>query len=304
MRLRAVRFAALGILALHIILAVEHFEQQARREIAHLHLCIRADQFHVLDGFAVFLLVLLAHELRHLVVFRHADVETVYHSLVVSSLVLAVYLPQRIGSQTQHQSGDAAVVLRFHPLAVVQGKSSEFYSRNLYPLLVNGGVETLALRRLQVVPCHQRRNASQFGEFHDGVSRSAGIASDNDDLLFPRPDIKSILSGDNKMQGRTEFFYCRKLLVGELVELINLYRGTIFLFRFESGHGLHVARKLFEGNLHYWRNDRVGGIRYSSVAIGPVNVGCYGLSFRLLHFAFGQRFGILAREAGQSQGNA
>ena len=223
---RAVRFAVLGILALQIILAVEHFEQQTRREIAHLHLCIRAYQFHILDGFAVLLLVLLAHKLRHLVVFRHADVETVYHSLVVSSLVPAVYLPQRIGSQAQHQTGDAAVVLRFHPLAVVQGKSSEFYSRNLYPLLVNGGVETLALSRLQVVPRRQRRNASQLREFHDGVSRSAGIASDNDEFPFPRTDVESILCGDNKMQRRTEFFYCRKLLVGELVELVNLYRST------------------------------------------------------------------------------
>ena len=226
MSLRAVRFAVLGILTLQIILAVEHFEQQARREIAHFHLCIRAYQLHILDGFAVFLLVLLAHELRYLVVFRHADVETVYHSLVVSSLVLAVYLPQRIGSQAQHQSGYAAVVLRFHPLAVVQGKSSEFYSRNLYPLLVYGCIEALALSRLQVVPCRQRRNASQLREFHDGVSRSAGVASDNDEFPFPRTDVESILCGDNKMQRRTEFFYCRKLLVGELVELVNLYRST------------------------------------------------------------------------------
>ena len=106
------------------------------------------------------------------------------------------------------------------------------------------------------------------------------------------------------MQRRTEFFYCRKLLVGELVELVNLYRCTIFLFRFESGHGFHIARKLLEGNFYYRRNDRVGGIRYSSVAVGPVNVGCCGLSFRLLHFGFGQRVGIQAREAGQSQGYA
>ena len=98
--------------------------------------------------------MLLARPFRYLVVVGDADVETVYHCLVVGGVVLAVYLPEGVVFQTQHQAGNAAVVLRIHPLAAIQRKTSEFYSRDACPLLVYGGEDTLAWLRLQVVPIH------------------------------------------------------------------------------------------------------------------------------------------------------
>ena len=51
------------------------------------------------------------------------------------------------------------------------------------------------------------------------------------------------------MQRRTEFFYCRKLLVGELVELVNLDVGTGFLLRLVAGYSFmsleNILRAIF-----------------------------------------------------------
>ena len=228
-------------LGFQIIPIVKHFEHQGRGNILQLHLVAGTDHLHVLQGLLMLFLVFLAGDFRHLVVFGNADVEAIYHRLIVGSLVLAVHLPEGVGSQSQHQSRQLTVVLLIHPLASVQGKTSEFDSRYFYFLRSHLGREILTCLRLQIVPSCHRRNASHAREFHDGVGSASGIASYHDDLTLSGSDVESILGCDELVERSAELFYGRKLLVGELVELVNLDVGTGFLLRLVAGYSLYVV---------------------------------------------------------------
>ena len=151
----------------------------------------------------MFLLVFLAGPFRHSVVIGDADVETIHHCLVVGGIVLAGYLPEGVALQAQHQAGNAAVVLRIHPLAAIQRKTPEFDSRDAYPLLIYRGEDTLAWLGLQIVPVGPWRYACHLREFEDGVGSAAGIAAHHNQFLLSYSNEVSVLRSDNLLNGRT-----------------------------------------------------------------------------------------------------
>ena len=210
---RAVRFVTMTALGLQVIPVVQHFEQQSRSRLSHLHLAVVANHLHVLDGLSALLLVLLARQFRHLVVVGQTDVKAVYDGFIVGSIVLSVYLPEGVAFQSQHQSCDAAIVLRVHPLASVERQSSEFYSRNLQPFLLGRGRDGAVWLRLKVVPRHEGSDASQLRQLHDGVGGASGVASYHDEAVLPHSDVEGILDCNKLMKGNLELFNSRKLLV-------------------------------------------------------------------------------------------
>ena len=140
------------------VLVVEGFAEQAGSHAMQLNLLIIEDHFHVVDVSLV-LLMLLAEHLRHLVVLSHAEVKAIHCCLVVSGVVLAIHLPERVASQSQHQSGYLTVVLWLHPLTSVQCESSELDARLHNPRQVGWSREGAARLRLHAVPCRPRRDA-------------------------------------------------------------------------------------------------------------------------------------------------
>ena len=76
------------------------------------------------------------------------------------------------------------------------------------------------------------------------------------------------------MQRRTEFFYCRKLLVGELVELEYLDRSGGFLAGSISGYCLHVVLEKVESDFYHRGSLGVDVVAYLAIGICPVNIGC------------------------------
>ena len=302
MHLRSMGFLPVLRLGFQIIPVVQHFEHQGRGDILQLHLVAGTDHLYVLQGLLMLLLVFLAGDFRHLVVFGNADVEAIYHRLIVGSLVLAVHLPEGVGSQSQHQSRQLTVVLLIHPLASVEGKTSEFDSRDFYLLRSHLGREILTCLRLQVVPSCHRRNASHSGEFHDGVGSASGVASYHDDLTLSGSDVESIFGCDELMERSAELFYGRKLLVGELVELVNLDVGTGFLLRLVAGYSLHVVGKHPEGNLHHRCSGGVDRVAYLARSIRPVDAGSCSHILFLLTFAEGFSACLLYGKTSQRKG--
>ena len=203
------------VLGLQVIPVVQHFEQQSRSRLSHLHLVVVANHLHVLDGLSALLLVLLARQFRHLVVVCQTDVKAVYDGFIVGCIVLSVYLPEGVAFQSQHQSCDAAIVLRVHPLASVERQSSEFYSRNLQPFLLGRGRDGAVWLRLKVVPRHEGSDASQLRQLHDGVGGASGVASYHDESVLPHSYVESILDCNKLMKGNLELFNSRKFLVRE-----------------------------------------------------------------------------------------
>ena len=104
------------------------------------------------------------------------------------------------------------------------------------------------------------------------------------------------------MERSAELFYGRKLLVGELVELVNLDVGTGFLLRLVAGYSLHVVGKHPEGNLHHRRSGGVDRVAYLARSIRPVDAGSCSHILFLLTLAEGFSACLLHGKTSQRKG--